>query len=340
MVKGVTIIMKMAIKMLVALLIVGIAPVAYGQGRLVVYSGRSESLVGPLLKMFTEDTGIKVEVRYGDSAEMAATILEEGRNSPADIFFSQDAGALGALAKRGRLMRLPNSLLGRVESRFRSHEGVWVGVSGRARVVVYNTERLKESDLPPSILGFTDPKWRGRMGWAPTNGSFQAFVTAFRVKAGNKAIREWLMGIIANRPRVYPNNTAIVRAVAAGEIDVGFVNHYYLYQFLADQGKAFKARNYYNLGGDVGALVNVAGVGIIDTARNRAEAETFIGYLLSEKAQTYFAEVTYEYPLIPGIKTNELLKPLAEIDTPNIDLSNLDDLAGTLELLQDVGVLN
>jgi iron(III) transport system substrate-binding protein len=333
--------MKIVIKsMLVALLIVGLASMAYGQGKVVVYSGRGESLVGPLLKMFTEDTGIKVEVRYGDSAEMAATILEEGRNSPADVFFSQDAGALGALAKRGRLVRLSNSLLESVGARFRSPEGVWVGVSGRARVVVYNTEKLKESDLPPSILGFTDPKWRGRIGWAPTNGSFQAFVTAFRLKAGNKAAREWLMGVIANRPRVYPNNTSIVRAVAAGEIDVGFVNHYYLYQFLADQGKAFKARNNYNLGGDVGALVNVAGVGIIDTAKNRAEADAFVGYLLSEKAQAYFTEKTYEYPLIPGIKTNELLKPLAEIDTPNIDLSNLDDLAGTLELLQDVGALN
>ncbi|MGB9738371.1 extracellular solute-binding protein, partial [Chloroflexus sp.] len=194
--------------------------------KLVVYSGRSESLVGPFFTQFTEATGIPVEVRYGDTAELAATILEEGANSPADLFFAQDAGALGALAAADVLIPLPTDVLNQVEARFRSSDGRWVGISGRARVVVYNTNKLTEADLPRSITGFVDPQWRGRVGWAPTNGSFQAFITAMRVQLGEEATRKWLEGMIANEVKTYERNAAIVQAVAAGEIDVGFVNHY------------------------------------------------------------------------------------------------------------------
>jgi iron(III) transport system substrate-binding protein len=306
---------------------------------LVVYSGRGESLVGPLIEQFTRDTGISVSVRYGDTAEMAALILEEGDNSPADVYYGQDAGALGALAAAGRLSALPEATVGLVEARFRSPEGLWVGTSGRARVVVYNTTKLTEADLPASIDGFTDPAWKGRIGWAPTNGSFQAFVTAYRVLEGDDAARAWLEGILANEPRVYENNTAIVQAVADGEIDAGFVNHYYLYRFLAEQGEAFPARNYYPQGGDVGALINIAGVGILNTAKNRSAAETFVNYLLSAPAQQYFADETFEYPLIAGIDVNPLITPLDAIATPQIDLSALEDLEGTLTLLQETGVL-
>lgn len=306
---------------------------------LTVYSGRNEELVGPIIQRFEEQTGIDVRVRYGGTAEMAATILEEGPNSPADVFYSQDAGALGALAKAGRLQKLPDAILKRVAPRFRSPDGLWVGISGRARVVVYNTDKLTEADLPDSIWGFTDPKWKGRIGWAPTNGSFQAFVTALRVIEGDDAARRWLEGIMANEPKVYPKNTPIVEAVARGEIDVGFVNHYYLFRFLDEAGPSFPARNYYPRAGDAGALINVAGVAILDTADNVEAAQKFIAFLLSEEAQTYFAQKTHEYPLVEGIETDPLLKPLSEIKTPNIDLSNLDDLQGTLELLREVGAL-
>src|SRR3990170_7585325 len=127
-------------------------------GSITVYSGRSEELVGPLLDQFTEATGIEVEARYGDTAEMANLILTEGENSPADVFFAQDAGALGAVAEQGLLAALPEEVLGLVEERFRSPSGEWVGVSGRARVVAYNTESLTEEELPDSIYGFTDPE--------------------------------------------------------------------------------------------------------------------------------------------------------------------------------------
>ncbi len=309
-----------------------------GEG-LVVYSGRNEELVGPIIERFEEESGIDVEVRYGDTAELAATILEEGQNSPADVFFSQDAGALGALTNEGILSPLPEDALSQVEERFRDPNGEWVGISGRARVVAYNTEALSEEELPSSILDFTDPEWNGRIGWAPTNGSFQAFVTALRVIEGEDAAREWLEGVQANDPRRYDNNLAILEGVASGEIEVGFVNHYYLFQLQEESGGDVPAANYYFQNGDPGSLVNVAGIGILNTADNTPEAQEFLEFMLSEEAQQYFADETFEYPLIEGVPINEDLVPLSEIETPNVDLGNLDDLQGTLELLRETFVL-
>jgi iron(III) transport system substrate-binding protein len=310
-----------------------------GEGSLTVYSGRTESLVQPLLEQFSEDTGIGIRVRYGDTAELAATILEEGDNSPADVFFAQDAGALGALDNEGLLAALPDDILALVPVQHRSPDGRWVGVSGRSRVVAYNTEVLTENDLPDSIRDFTDPKWNGRIGWAPTNGSFQAFVTALRLLDGDEAARAWLEGIKANDPTDYPNNITAVEGVANGEVDVAFVNHYYLFQFLAEQGDDFPVRNYYTEPGDPGSLVNVAGVGTLQSSGEKDIAERFIEYLLSADAQKYFAEETHEYPLIDGVATDPRLTPLDQLGPPDIDLSDLSDLQGTLDLLRDAGVL-
>ena len=312
------------------------ATAAPAGGTLVVYSGRSESLVQPLLDMFSEDTGIEVEVRYGDTAEMAAQILEEGDNSPADVFYGQDAGALGALSEQ--FVPLDQELLERVDPRFRSQAGTWVGTSGRARVLVYNPDRVSADELPQSITELSDPEWQGRIGWAPTNGSFQAFVTALRVAQGDDAARTWLEGMQANDTQVYEKNSAIVQAVAAGEVDAGLVNHYYLFAARKDTPD-IRAENYYFPDGDIGSLINVAGTGIVATGANQEAARTFVDYLLSPKAQQYFAEQTFEYPLVEGITISDQITPLSEISTPDIDLSNLEDLEGTLQLLQDSGVI-
>lgn len=307
-------------------------------GSLVVYSGRSEELVGPLVEQFEEATGVTVEIRYGDTAEMAAQILEEGGSSPADVYYGQDAGALGALGAEGRLVELSQDQLGLVPDGLKDDEGRWVGTSARARAVVYNTEALTEDDLPDSILDFTDPEWSGRLGWAPTNGSFQAFVTALRVLEGEDGARAWLEGVQANQPKVFEGNSAIVEAVAAGEIDAGFVNHYYLYRYLAEDPD-YPAANKLFGGGDPGGLVNVAGAGIIDSAENTAEAEAFIDFLLSAEAQTYFAEETFEIPVVEGVDPVEGVPGIDELTLPDIDLNQLDDLAGTLELLTDLGIV-
>jgi len=313
--------------------------VPYLSGDLTIYSGRGEELVGPLIDQFEQETGLNVEVRYGSTAEMAATILEEGANSPADIYYGQDAGALGALAQAGQLAPLPEDALNLVDPRFRSPEGLWVGTSGRARVVVYNTDKLSEADLPDDIFGFCAPEWKGRLGWAPTNGSFQAFVTAMRVVEGEERAREWLSCIQANEPVVFPGNAPIVQAVGAGEIDAGFVNHYYLFQFLAEEGEDFPVRNYHPRAGDVGAMVNVAGVGIVNTTDNKDAAEAFVRFLLRESSQQFFNTETNEYPLSANIQLNPILIPLQQIQTPNVDLTKLEDLDGTLQLLQELGIL-
>jgi iron(III) transport system substrate-binding protein len=309
---------------------------------LVVYSGRNENLVGPLIEQFSADTGIPVQARYGGTAEMAVTILEEGSNSPADVFFAQDAGALGELSRLGRLSPLPDDIVESVEPALRSQSGDWIGVSGRARVLVYNVAEVSEDALPDTIWGLLDPQWQSRIGWAPTNASFQSFVTALRVLEGEERAREWLEGMIANDVQVYPNNTTIVAAAASGEILVGLVNHYYLYRFLSEEGEDFGARNHTFPVPNAGSMMNIAGVGILDSASNRTEAEAFVRYLLSPAAQQYFLEETTEYALTDlEVTTPEFLTPLAEIPIPTeLDLSDLDDLQGTLELLQDVGALN
>lgn len=304
---------------------------------LTIYSGRSESLVGPVIKQFQEATGVEVEIRWGKTAEVAATLLEEGDNTPADIFYAQDPGGLGAVSDM--LVPLPEDVLDRVDPRFRDPDGHWVGISGRARVIVYNTEQVSREELPDDLWGFTDPKWQGRIGWAPTNASFQTMVTAMRVVWGEEKVREWLKGILANEPQVYEKNTPIVAAVGAGEVDVGFVNHYYLYRFLQEEGESFLARNYFLPGGGPGSLVMVSGAGVLDASDNKEAAHRFLRFMLAEVAQQYFASQTFEYPLVEGVRTHRELPPLGELNAVQIDLADLADLQGTVELLRDVRAL-
>ncbi len=308
-------------------------------GELVVYSGRNEELIGPAIELCQEQTGVQAEVRYGQTAELAVTLIEEGENSPASLYIAQDAGALGQLAAEGRLAQLPEEILNRVDERFRSPDGVWVGISGRARVLVYNTDTLTEEDLPASVLDLTNEEWAGRVGWAPENGSFQAFVTALRQVEGEDGARAWLEGMLANDPVEFESNGAIVTAVANGEIPVGLVNHYYKYELQAELGEELPVENYFFPNGDIGSLVNVAGVGILEGSPNQEQALAIIDCFLQAEAQQYFAEATFEYPLIDDVEPAAELRPLDEIDSPEIDLSDLADLQGTLELLTEVGVL-
>ena len=307
-------------------------------GPLTVYSGRNEELVGHLFSEFTEETGIEVRVRYGDTAELAATILEEGEASPADLYFAQDAGALGALEDEGRFATLPDDVVELVDEVFRSREGSWTGITGRVRVLAYNTDRLTEDEVPDGVFDLTDEQWQGRVGWAPTNGSFQAFVTAMRVVHGEDETRAWLEGMLDNDPAVFENNTAIVEGVSRGEVDLGLTNHYYLYRFLAEDPE-FNVDNKY-LPGDVGGLVNIAGIGVLSSSEHQEAAFELVRFLLAEDTQAYFGQVAdaLEFPLRDGIDSPQL-PTTEEIDPPDVDLSNLEDLRGTLELLQDVGAI-
>jgi len=308
-------------------------------GPITVYSGRNEDFVGFIFDDFETATGIEVEVRYGDTAELAATIVEEGDASPADVYFGQDAGALGALQDLGRLTALPQDILDTVEPTFRSREGQWTGTTGRVRVLAYNTDLVEPAELPDSILDLTDPQWEGRVGWAPTNGSFQAFVTALRVSEGEQVAREWLEGMIANGAAEFQNNTAIVEGIGRGEVEIGITNHYYLFRFQAEDPD-FPVANHF-LPGDIGGLVNIAGVGVLASSDQQPAAFELVRYLLSEDVQVFFGRNadTVEFPVVAGVDSPEL-PTLEEIDPPDVDLSNLEDLQGTLQLLQEVGAVS
>lgn len=301
---------------------------------LVLYSGRSEELVQPLIDQFEAETGIDVEVRYASSAELAAQILEEGENSPMDVFFAQDAGALGAVAKAGLFEILPENILGAVQEQYSSRDKLWVGVSGRARIFSYNPSKV--SAVPASVFDLADPTWKGRIGIAPTNASFQSFVTAMRVIAGEEETLEWLRAMKENAV-LFEKNGAILEAVETGVIDAGLINHYYYFERGNEVGfENLKSKIGYFAAGDVGNLINVAGVGIRNT--NTATLK-FVEYLVSQTGQKYFAEQTGEYPLIDGIQPAFDLAPLSELPAPVIDLSDLDSLSETLELIREAGLI-
>lgn len=307
-------------------------------GSITVYSGRSETLVADFFTEFESVSNIDVDVRYGDSAELAGQILTEGPATPADVFFSQDAGALGALANADLLAELPASTLDRVSEQFRSSESKWVGTSGRVRVVVYNPELV--ANPPTNIDALLDSKWQGQIGFAPTNASWQSFVTALRVIRGEAEARTWLEGFAANKPVAYEKNAAVRDAVNAGQVSIGLVNHYYLYELIAAEGdEAVVAKNQFMDSGDVGGLVNVAGMGVLADSKSAALANCLVSFALSEEGQNYFVERSYEYPLVAGIPQYEQLPKFSELDPPSLDLSDLESLGATQELLADVGLL-
>lgn len=308
---------------------------------LTVYSGRNEALVGPLLDRFSEETGIELEVRYGDTAEMAATLREEGDRSPADVFFGQDAGALGAIENAGLFAALPQDTLAQVDARYRSAAGKWVGTSGRVRVIAYDKRVLDEAELPDSVLDLADERWRGKVAWAPTNGSFQAFVTALRKVEGEQAAEDWLSAMKANDTQVYENNILIRDAIDAGEVEIGLINHYYVMEALAevDDPASYPVGLHFPAGGDVGALINVAGVGILQSSEHAPAARKLADFLLGAEAQRFFRTETAEYPIAAGVEPLDALPPLAQIEQPDLVLGDIDDLQGTLELLERTGVL-
>ncbi len=333
---------RFSLFLLVAALSIVIAASALGDDVLTVYSGRNESLIGPILAQFTEDTGIETEILYGGTSAVANQILTEGENSPADVFIAQDGGALGALAAAGMLHKLPEATLDRVASpAFVSSAGFWTGLSGRARVFVYNPESLNELglELPNSILDLTGEEWSGLVGWAPTNASFVANVTALRVLLGEDETASWLAAMVANGVQAYPKNTPIVQATIDGEIIGGLVNHYYLFRFLAEDPDITAALHFFP-GGDPGALINVAGAAILNSTDQPYDALALVDYLLSDAAQEYFAQSTYEYPLAATVDPSVDLPALAKIETPDIDLSDLADLQGTLEMIEESGALD
>jgi iron(III) transport system substrate-binding protein len=309
---------------------------------LVVYSGREQELVEPLYEQFTEETGIELDVRFGESAALAAQLLEEGDNSPADVFYAQDAGAIGSVADQ--LAELPEDLVADVPAEFRDPDGRWTGVTGRVRTLVHNTEELSEADLPASVLDLTDPEWKGKLGVAPTNASFIAFVTAMRQQLGDGETKAFLEGLVANDVQTFEKNGAIVDAVASGEIQAGLVNHYYLYEKLGKEPDAPIANHFFEAG-DIGNMVNTSAIGILDGAEHADAAQQLVEFMLGD-GQRFIVEEAEEreYPLTTteDLESNERyqeLPTLESIEAPEVDLGALgDELEATVRLIEESGL--
>jgi len=304
---------------------------------LTIYSGRSEEFIAPFLVEWETQSGIKLNIRYGDSAELTAQILEEGSNSPADLFLSQDAGSLGAISEAGLFISLPSDVAQSIPAQFVSVNRNWIGVTGRARVFAYAPDRVKT--LPQSVADLTKPLYKNQIGIAPTNASFQAFVTALIQNKGEKFAKSWLQGLTANGVKIYQKNSAIVEAIDKGEISIGLVNHYYLWEVSKGLGRSINVKNGFFTPGDIGNLINVSGAGVLASSKKQGAAQDLINYLTSAPAQQKFVTDTHEYSLIDGANAPAELPRLDQIGAPSIDLGKLKSIKRTQDLLIEVGLL-
>jgi iron(III) transport system substrate-binding protein len=305
---------------------------------LTIYTGRTESLVAPLLEEFSQENDVPIDVRYGDTNDLALLIGTEGDRSPADVYWGQSPGATAYLAERGLLAPLPDELLTKVEPTFEDDDGRWVGVSGRQRVLVYNEDMVDEAELPTSVLDLTAPEYRGRVGLAPSNGSFQDFVTAMRQLEGEDVAKEWLEGMAANDSPTYANNNAIVEAVGRGEIPFGLVNHYYNHRFLAED-PGLPSRNHRFEAGDIGGLVIPSSASVLAGSDRQEDARRFIAFLLEKGSQEYFAQETFEYPLADGVPAAEGVPPFSSLrPPPGEQPDELGDIATTGKLIAEAGL--
>ena len=290
-------------------------PEAEVRGTLDIYSGRKQSLVADIIAEFAATSGVEVEVRYDKSTALAGTVVLEGAISPADVFFSQDPVSLGVIAKEGLFDRLPAGVLDNVPAWAVDKNGYWVGTSGRSRSLVVDTRDVTDAELPSDIYGLADEKFRNRLGLAPTNSSFIAMVACMIESDGEEKVLDWLTTINGLGYGEYPKNSPQVAAAAAGELDIGMINHYYTLRVLAENGDE-PIKNVY-LDGGCGAMVMPAGAGILSSSQNKPAAMAFIEFLHSKAAQETFTNTVYEFPLVAGIEPNALLPDINSLNSPS-----------------------
>lgn len=304
---------------------------------LVVYSGRKEPLIKPVIEQFEKESGIKVTVRYGGASELANAVIEEGKAPRGDVFIANDAGTLENL--RGKELLTPNNSPGLkdIPEQYRAADGSWVGVSGRARVIMYNTKLVKESELPKSVFELTEPKWKKQVALATSsNESIIGQVTAMRLTVGEKAAEDWLKGLLANEAQFLKGHTEVRKAVGSGEFKLGVVNHYY-YHLEKKDGSPVGVIYPDQGDGQMGVPMNVAGVGIIKGAQNQQAALKFVDFLLQPQTQDLFARQNYEMPVLYGVPVNEA-KALKDFRQSPVKLQQLgQELDKTINMLEKVG---
>tara|TARA_B100000929_G_scaffold290694_1_gene285431 strand:- start:1467 stop:2564 length:1098 start_codon:yes stop_codon:yes gene_type:complete len=308
---------------------------------IVIYSGRSENLILPVIEAFECETGIKVDTRWGSSTEMALLIDEEGNKTQADIFLSRSPGPVGYLDGKGYLAPISSNILGGVDERMRSQNATWVGFSGRQRVLVYNSDEFSEGTLPSSIFDLTGADFKGKVAIPGSNGSFIDWFTILIDQYGDETAELWINQMVENGARYYPNNRSIVEAVGRGEIAMGLVNHYYNYKISAATGAEHKASNYVFKDNDIGGTLIISAAAITESSQKVSEAEEFFMYLLSTQVQTYFTESTYEYPIAAGVQPNSALPELEAFEIGSINFDSLGEgFENANRIIESSGILN
>jgi len=306
-----------------------------------IYSGRTKNLIEPVLDAFACESGVDVQVRWGDSADLALILAEEGDKTEADVFLSRSPGPIGFLESRELLGSIDDATLGLVEEQNRSSSGSWVGFSGRKRVMVYNSDMVGDDELPESIFDLTGEAYRDRVAIPATNGSFVDWFTVFRDQHGNDVAEQWLADMVANGAQSYSNNRAIVEAAGRGEIDMGLVNHYYNYQESIASGDDHRGVNHNFDDGDIGSLLLITAAAVPAATDQTESANQLIEYLLSAPVQTYFTTETFEYPLASGVDAASVLP---ELDALEIGTVDFDRLGGGFEqstsMIERTGILN
>jgi iron(III) transport system substrate-binding protein len=309
-------------------------------GSITLYSGQHEQTTSKLVAAFTKATGIKVNVRSDDEAELGNQIIQEGSHSPADAFFTENTPVLEALREHGLLATLPASTLRHVPDRYSSPQGKWVGVSARVDVLVYNPSKIKQSALPDSLLELAEPRFKGKVAFAPSETDFQPLVSAITTLHGEAAAKRWLLGLKANG-KVYPDNETVVAKVNSGQAATGIINHYYWYRLRDEVGKSglHSALHYY-APGDVGNLLDVSGAAVLKSSHNPAAAQAFVAFLVGRTGQQVLAHSeSYEYPIGSNTPVFKPLRPLSSLTPPTVSLSQLGDGSKPLALEQSLGLL-
>jgi iron(III) transport system substrate-binding protein len=304
-----------------------------------LYSGRIPAAIGPAVDSYEAKEELDVQVRFAETADLAATLVEEGDASPADVFFAQEPGAIAAVAEAGLLAELPEDIVDSVPPRFRDPAGRWVGVTGRARVIAYNRGAVEEAELPPSPFGLAALQWKDRVGWSPASSSMQEYVTALRAEYGDERTKRWLEEMVDNGAVAYPDNVAIRDAIAGGEIDVGLINHYYVAQAIGDEGPDYPVAVHFPPGG-LGSLMLLTSVGVLESSDRKPEAFDFVRSLLADESQAFFTSSSKEYPLARGARPDPSLSvPISEIPVSDNDLVDLTELQATIDLMKESGAL-
>jgi iron(III) transport system substrate-binding protein len=279
-----------------------------------------------------------VTVRNGDEDQLAEQIMQEGSRSPGDVFYTENSPALMKLAGQHLLAPVDKATLAAVPSADSSPAGNWVGVTARISALVYNTNALKPSQLPTSVMDLANPKWAGKLGIAPGETDFQPIITSIADTYGSAAALAWLKGVKANAgSHIYPDNETLTSEVNSGQVEIGLINHYYWYRLRAELGAgAMHSALHYFAPEDPGYGLNVSGAGILASSTRQAAAQKFLAFLISAAGQRIIAQSdSFEYPLRPGVAANSQLPPLSSLHPDPADtIAKLGDGSTALQLLQ------